>query len=639
MKRISRKDGPASLGGYSGREVSRLLRSRPPGKWWYRIGIAAVVASLWCCARGADTNSLLTPSQMFEGGTNIYNNWVEFSTGGLITSGNRAEAQQLLQERRGAFGGIEDLHMQGSVATNLTLTLDGHSIFDDRDYRTSIRLEHPELWYLQFNAENFRTWYNGGGGFYPPSGQRYSFQDDALAVQRGQFSFEGGWTPKKSPSITFKYTHRYRDGEDNSTIWGPTHPDSGNTTLIRGLYPAAYGLNESADIFELDVRHHIKATQLALGLRVETGRVNDTANLTLFPGEPIQRDVTGRSDTSYDMVNVHASSETWISKKLFFSSGFMFENMDSTSSGSRNYGSDFDVGYAPDALNGLGYYSLNGGAHQQDYVMNLNLMSLPAKTLVIVPSLRVQQENWDSDSSGIGTLRSDSEPFSAHGNRGSLDVREAVDARYTRFTNWVIYARTEWTEGDGNLTERGGLSQIDGIGIAPINQHTEDSRLFQKYSAGATWYPLRRLSIDFGGYYKRNEYHYNNIFDSTPNDPGSVNRYPAFLDLQRFETYDGKLRVTLRPRQNITVVGRYEYQWSTVDTGPEPLSTLPTVQSSVMTTHIIAGNVSWVPCEPAVIAGGCGLCVERYQNPGGRFGGAEFGNRARICPGIAEFAK
>ena len=54
----------------------------------------------------------MTPEQMFEGGTNAYNNWVEFGFGGFLTKGNKSQFQQRNQNTGGAFGGIEDLHVQ-----------------------------------------------------------------------------------------------------------------------------------------------------------------------------------------------------------------------------------------------------------------------------------------------------------------------------------------------------------------------------------------------------------------------------------------------------------------------------------------------------------------------------------------------
>ncbi len=67
------------------------------------------------------------------------------------------------------------------------LTLDGHSIFDDHDYQLSLGLTHPDLWFLRFNSENFRTWYNDAGGYYPPTGTEYSSPSGALALDRGEY--------------------------------------------------------------------------------------------------------------------------------------------------------------------------------------------------------------------------------------------------------------------------------------------------------------------------------------------------------------------------------------------------------------------------------------------------------------------
>ena len=56
--------------------------------------------------------------------------------------------------------------------------------------------------------------------------------------------------------------------------------------------------------------------------------------------------------------NVHAFTETWLKKNLMLSSGFAYSDLDNNFSGSRIYGSDFDVGYVPNALSDFGYYDL-----------------------------------------------------------------------------------------------------------------------------------------------------------------------------------------------------------------------------------------------------------------------------------------
>lgn len=559
------------------------------------IGASLLVYGAPAPAQADDTNTVsITPEQMFEGGTNTYKNWVELSFGGLATSGNSAQAQERERLNSGVFGGIEDLHFKKEVAKDTTFSIDGRALVDNHDYKLKLNLTHPELWYLRLNFENFRTWYNDDGAYYPPVGLQYSHTDNALGVDRGEVSFEAGLSLKKAPKLSFKYTHRYRDGQKSSTIWGPLHPDLVDPT--RGVYPAYYDIDEKADIFELNASQQVKKTAIGLGLRYETGDQNDARKTTFWQGEPVQQKLTDRQGASYDLLSVHAFTETWLKNNLFFSSGFMFANLDSDFTGSRIYGSDYDVAYMPDSLSPLGYNTLNGGYHKNEYVLNLNLMATPWKHFSVIPSIRVQKECWNADSTGMATLSDfSSEAFNDNSDRDAIDVRERLDLRYKGLTNWVLYATGEWTEGQGNLKENGNLSQVNGIGVSPIQRKTEDSRLFQKYSAGARWYPARNVTVDAGGYYKANKYDYNNTLDSTPNDPGSFNRYPAYLVMQNFETYDGSLRLTLRPVQNVSLVSRYEYQFSTVHTRPESASGAGEVESADITSHILGENVGWTP--------------------------------------------
>jgi len=536
----------------------------------------------------------MTPEQMFEGGTNTYVNWIEFGAGGFITDGNKAQFQQRHQTTGGAAGGINDFHYQATIATNTTLSVDGRALFDVNDYKLSLGVTREKLGYVRFSYTEFRNWYNGDGGYYPPSKNWYPLKGDALTLDRGDISFEAGYTPEDAPKVTFKYAHQYRDGEKSSTIWGSTHPTSG--ALVRGLSPSFYDIDEHSDTFQLDAAHRIKTTDFGVGLRYESGKLNDTLKIDQFPGETVEQKITDKQGTTYDLFNVHTFTETWIKKNLMLSSGFSYSDLNNDFSGSRIYGSDFDVSYAPNAQNGLGYYGLNGGSDMKEYVMDLNLLAKPTAHFSIVPSLRVLLEDSDASSSGFETLGlNPAEPFTGNSSRDILDVRERLDLTYNGITNWVFYTRGEWTEGDGNLRENGGLGQVNGIGVPPIQRKTDDSRFFQKYSAGARWYPLRQITLDAGGYYKKNHYDYDNNLDSTPNDAASANRHPAYLVMQDFETYDGNIRLTLRPWRTVTLVSRYEYQLSTIQTKPDSISDLDEVTSSRMTTHIIAQDVSWSP--------------------------------------------
>ena len=198
--------------------------------------VGAMLLTCGTTARAGDTNTpSMTPGQMFEGGEKTYNNWVDLSVGGLMVNGNAAQARQRYQLSDDPFGGISDLHLQKDVAKNTTLTLDGHSLFDQNDYKLILGLQREDFGYVRFNLTDFRTWYNGAGGYYPPTGTQYRLPNDALSLDRGTISFEAGLTPKDLPQVVFKYAHSFRDGDKSSTIWGPVHPEL--TTAIRGVDP------------------------------------------------------------------------------------------------------------------------------------------------------------------------------------------------------------------------------------------------------------------------------------------------------------------------------------------------------------------------------------------------------------------
>jgi hypothetical protein len=390
------------------------------------------------------------------------------------------------------------------------------------------------------------------------------------------------------------------------------HPDLFvDPTLTQGLGPSFYDINEKIDTFQLKAAQHVKETDLALGLRYQTADLNDALYTTRYltdPAPPNAAYVTDRQKTTYDLFDLNASSETWMKPNLLFSTGFLFANLDNDLSGDRIYGSGFNVPYVPDASSGLGYTNLVGDTHMKRYVLDMNLMTIPLKTVTIIPAIRVQQENWDGNSSGIGTLNTfPTDPFSSQSSRDVIDVAESLDARYTGITNWVLYARGEWDQGQGNLNQSGGLTQVNGIGVSTnlAAGETDDNRFFQKYSIGARWYPLRRLTIDIGGYYQNNQWNYTNPTNNAVND----------FSMQNFQTYDGNVRVTVHPVQNVTFVGRYEYQYSTVNTQPDPASGLSEVQSATIPSQIIGGNATWTPWSRLSLQAGLDYVLSETKTP------------------------
>lgn len=565
----------------------------------------------------AESPEPLTPEQMFEGGDTTYKNWIELSTGGFLTHGNKSAAESRGQVKDGMFGGVEDMHFEKEIAKDTMLSMDGRAILNNEDYKLALGVVKPELGFVRFDFEQFRTYYNGAGGYYVPGNVWFPLGDDALTLDRGEISVEAGLTLKDKPQVTFRYTHAYRDGEKSSTIWGQTHPDL--TAASRGLSPSYYDIDEKRDIFELNATHRIKATDLGLGLRYETGDINNALKINQWPNEPaVERKITDRQKTTYDMFSAHGFTETWIKPNLLLTTGCQFVNSDGDISGSRIYGSSYDAAQAPSPINGPGYTDLSGNFCRQDYIMNANLMAMITRKLVIIPSLRVQKSDWNSDSAGYQTQGTSAATFRESNSDGDLlDVTGRLDARYTGVTNWVFYTTGEWTDGDGRLDEDGGMGSGTG---SIIDRRTDDNRFFQKYSAGARWYPHRKVTVDVGGYYRLRDYDYDNEVDNTTNN--TANRYPAYLDKQNFETYGGAARLTLRPFRNVTLVSRYEYQLSKIHTEPSSISGLGDEESGKTTSHIFGQNASWAPWSRLYLQAGFNYVCSETETPTSDYTGA-----------------
>ena len=64
-----------------------------------------------------------------------YKNWIELGIGGVITSGDKAQfEQQHWLPGDQPYGGIQDLHFEGSLGKDGLFSVDGHGIWDTNDY-------------------------------------------------------------------------------------------------------------------------------------------------------------------------------------------------------------------------------------------------------------------------------------------------------------------------------------------------------------------------------------------------------------------------------------------------------------------------------------------------------------------------
>jgi hypothetical protein len=546
-----------------------------------------------------------------------YNNWLELSVGHFSVSGDDAQFQQRHQQRAGTFGGIEDFHWESPFKKKGLFTVDGRGIFDNHDYDITLGLSHPDVGFIRGGFRESRTWYDGSGGFFPPNGQWFNLYDDELSLDRGEAWIEMGLTRPNAPVVTFRYSHQFRDGQKNSTIWGDTGLTGGLGT--RAIVPSFYDIDERRDVIELDVKHTIGKTDFGVGGRADFLHQENSRNMRRRPFETgttvlgantsIDRYVTQNDDVKADLYNVHAFTDSRLSEEVRFTLGGSFTTMDTDLSGSRIYGPDYDSVYDPTfdrrQERDSGFYDLAGGAQWKQYVGNANLMYSPCEHLTLVPSLRVEH----SDQNGVASFTSTEVGAATAGfptveedlvneqERGFTDVSEALELRYTGVTNWVFYVRGEWLQGEGDLTERQAETDVPPPSTT-IQRDTDSQRFTQKYVTGINWYPARKLNLAAQYYHKERNNDYDHNIDSTSNATTNGNRYPAFLVAQDFKTDDVNFRVTWRPCRFFSSVSRYDFQHSTIDTTGDLLDS---VQSGDMVSHIFSQSLTLTPWNPVYL--------------------------------------
>ncbi|ODU25251.1 MAG: hypothetical protein ABS95_00560 [Verrucomicrobia bacterium SCN 57-15] len=608
-------------------------RSRTTALW--RWGLPLALLGAMAHPAGAadepkaseDKPAKASPPVTLDEGAADFSNWANLSAGGSVVDGNNAAFQQRVGlPANSAFGGVEDFHYEHSLTNKWLLKLDGRGLFDYHDYGLKFDLTREDRGFLRGGYTESRTFYNGSGGFLPGANLWLPLPDSELFVDRGQAWIEGGLTLPGWPALRIKYTHDFRDGQKDSTIWGQVNSPYG----ARGINASFYGLDEKRDTIEGEITHKIGKTDLGLKLAYEWSDRNNSLNLQQFPGSPNSY-VTQKEGVDSDLFNVHGWSSTWFNKTTVLATGYGYTRLDTDLTGSRIYGDQFDPVYDPAVLRGPGYINLSGSSLLNQYVANFSFMTWPLKNLAIIPAVKIEYQDLDGASlfqpinpgvvSGInlggviipdpnatGLVRTDT-------SRHQTTVSPRLELRYTGLTNWVLYARGEWDVDDGELREQS--SPIDAnVLSSPLDtdfqRDTDYQSLSQKYSVGANWYPTRKLSLAAQGYFKVRQNDYDNTLDTTPNAAPSFNRYPAYLRENNFYTYDANIRVTWRPLPSLTSVTRYDYQYSTVDTRADLLST---IQSAKLNTHIISQSLTWSPWTQLYLQGSINYVLDELTTP------------------------
>jgi hypothetical protein len=540
-----------------------------------------------------------------------YKNWIELGIGGVITNGDRAQFEQ---EHRlpgdQPYGGIQDLHFEQTVGKNGLFSIDGHALWDFNDYDITVQLSQPKLGYIKAGFTEFRSWYDGNGGFFPHNDVFFSPPFPEMHIDRGDVWVELGLRVPNWPEITIRYSHEFRDGQKDSTVWGDTNLTGLPVNPTRKIVPSFRDIDETRDIVSLEISKTIGNTDVLLGMRYEHTKDDDSLNMErnagqvgVVPGG--QRFVTQLQKDNVDLFSGHGITVTRFSDSLWFTAGYSYTTLTNDLSGTRIFGTQFDSAFG-EPVPTLGqrdhaFIDLAGTAQVKENLFNANLFWMPLESLTVLTGFRYTHENLDTDSTFLAEEPvPNTPPFSPTNPAGGFHYgppelgfggrmadydrfAQRLELRYTGITNWLFYAEGEWEEEYGHVNEN---QNIDGD--EPLDKNT--NALGQKYTIGANWYPMMRLTLS-GQYYHRIASYDNDLLSSA---------HQRLLN-QDWNTDDLNVRITFRPKipaclGTLALVTRYDFVHTSIDSqwfveG----DTLNEEQSGEIKKHVISEALNWNP--------------------------------------------
>lgn len=548
-------------------------------------------------------------------------NYIDLSAGYTTQTGDRPAFQKAQQFKKEGFGGIEGLYITTAINDSTNFVFQGHALAGNNDYLLDFAITKDEVGFLKFGYREYRVWYNGRAGFLPSTGFTRQLYDNDLSIDRGNLWFEAGYIAPDRPNLNLRYDLFTRKGTKDSLSWGDTGL-AVNASNLRGLLPSFWKIDEKRHQFVGDLSKTNEKSNWALGVRVDRGDYTNTRNENRRAGEAgFDRKVTQKESQDYDLFQMRGSYVNQIHEKLMVTTAVARTTIDTTISGSRIYGQDYDPIYDAAFLNRQqrdeGFFGLHGKAEMKQTIANISARYQPTENLAIVPAVRFEKIDWSNrvdfeETNFSATKLPINDEVEAESEKDWKVLAESLEVRYTGWKNVSLNFKGEWTDSKGTLTEDRILEPGTPLQVVSIDRDTEFQRKTQKYAATTNWYARPGTTVAVQYYYKVRTNDFRSTRDTTPNTLTSGDRYPAYIANQDFETNDFNVRLSTKLAPNLRSVTRYDYQTTTIRT--QDVS-LPMGESANMTSHILAETLTWNPQPRWYVQAGINLVWDTFNTP------------------------
>lgn len=552
-------------------------------------------------------------------------NYITLGSGYSLQSGNRAAFQRATQTRKDGFFGIEDLRYAQQINDTTALLIRAQAMAGNGDYLLDLSVTKDEVGYVKAGYKQFRTHYNGAGGVWPSTGMSFAIVDENMHIDRSNMWFEAGLNRPDQPSFRIRYEYITRKGEKGSTSWSDTGFPV-NAANTRYIIPGFWSIDEKRHVVQGDVTKKSEKSNLNFGLRLDKGEYDNARNNRRRVAEPTaDRYVTNREGQDFDMFQVRGSYAVDITEQMKLTTAVSRTKIDTTLSGSRVVGANWDAAYSENypgkQARDEGYYSLPGKhlgeANMTQTIANIALMYRPLEHLTVVPSVRFEKTEWDSEADFVETNFNPvtvtiKEDLLTESKKDWKTYNYGVELRYTGVQNVTFNVRADMSTSDGTLEE----TEIAEPGLpaqsVTIDRDSELTRDTQKIAFTTNWYPRQGLTLAAQYYYKGRQNDYRAVRDTTPNTITSSDRYPAYITNQDFETNDFNVRLTWRLAPNFRTTTRYDYMNTKINSQEVGL---PFGESANVDQNIISESITWNATARWYIQGNVSFTSEEMTTP------------------------
>ncbi len=473
----------------------------------------------------------------------------------------------------GYAGGVKDFSLEEKMQNEVTLSMEGHAIFDEHDYGGKLSLTKEDVGFINIDFDQFRKYYDNAGGFFRRFNTiKSATLDRELAMDIGKFSIDAGLRREKLPDVDLIYEREYREGTKSRLSWTSVTDAGDLGSVARKIGPSWQYNDEIVDSFEAKAEDRFNGFEWHASQRWEYAReksMREEQNLatTSTASDSKIRDqfLEPRSDV---ITTVIGASKWFMKERVFAGSNYRFSQIDA-----RELENIFEYN-ANRVLTNFNFPEAVRDAHSDShYVMNTFVQSLMTtlwQPLTLSTKFKVESAYRHSES--LHPL--DASPSSAGGStpNGAIDQMdvsenqqkierygESVSIRYDGISRVALYNEYEFQQERNNLYE-----DRQSASAGEVFNRQDIAHMYRANGTlGAQVFPWDFLTWTGQFRYGEDQIHYNNVRYTNNSTSGAKS---VFVDGQVIDNTEFSSKVTYKPCPWFQPSFRYQLQNNRYDT-------------------------------------------------------------------------